>query len=193
MGCDYSTLDKSSKVEKLEKRSLDRKFSSNKGEKVPDPGLFDSYHAIKLLGQGGTGLTWHYQDRKSGEDVAIKLMKRPQPRVVLDSIVREIRIQADIGEGHVNIVMAKEALLTERHLALVLEYAPNGSLTDYVADRWEAGKKSGLFLTEGEARYFFRQFVNAVEFLHTHNIVHRDLKLDNTLLSGGLPAHHQAL
>lgn len=69
---------------------------------------------------------------------------------------RLLQIQADIGEGHPNIIKARAALLTEKHLALVLEYAPKGSLTDYVADRWETAKKSGIFMAEEEARYFFR-------------------------------------
>jgi serine/threonine-protein kinase SRK2 len=67
-----------------------------------------------------------------------------------------LQIQADLGEGHVNVINAKEALLTERHLALVLEYAELGSLTGYVADKWQHGQKHGLFLTEDEARYFFK-------------------------------------
>lgn len=45
--------------------------------------------------------------------------------------------------------------MTEQHLCLVLEYAEKGSLTGYVADRWQHGQKYGVFLTEDEARYFF--------------------------------------
>lgn len=66
------------------------------------------------------------------------------------------QIQANLGEGHVNVINAKEALLTESHLALVMEYAACGSLTGYVAGRWQAAQHSGLFLQEDEARYFFR-------------------------------------
>lgn len=67
-----------------------------------------------------------------------------------------MQIQADLGEGHVNVVQAKEALLTDNHLALVMEYAACGSLTNYVTDRWQNAQTSGFFLAEDEARYFFR-------------------------------------
>lgn len=67
-----------------------------------------------------------------------------------------LQIQADLGEGHVNIVNAKEVLLTEFHLALVLEYASRGTLTAYVAEHWHHGQQHGLYLTEDEARYLFR-------------------------------------
>lgn len=55
-----------------------------------------------------------------------------------------------------NVINAKEALLTETHLCLVMEYAACGSLTGYVAEQWQHAQKSGLFLQEDEARYFFR-------------------------------------
>ncbi len=44
----------------------------------------------------------------------------------------------------------------EQHLALVMEYAACGSLTSYVAEQWQRAQHSGLFLSEDEARYFFR-------------------------------------
>ncbi|KAK9843746.1 hypothetical protein WJX81_004818 [Elliptochloris bilobata] len=131
---------------------------------------------FKLTTDGGTG-----------ELVAIKLIRRPIPRVVAPNILREIRIQADLGEGHVNVIKAKEAILTDQHLALVMEYAACGSLTSYVAEQWQRAQHSGLFLSEDEARYFFRQFIAAVEYCHQHCVAHRDLKLDNTLLDDSNP------
>jgi hypothetical protein len=67
-----------------------------------------------------------------------------------------VQIQAQLGEGHISIVNAKEAVLTEKHLALVMEYAAGGSLTAYVSQRWQHATHTGLFLGEDEARYFFR-------------------------------------
>ena len=55
----------------------------------------------------------------------------------------------ELGEGPVNIIRPTELLLSRTHLALVTEYAPGGSLADYV-------KKHGKLL-EPEASYFFRQ------------------------------------
>lgn len=96
MGCAASTPEsKSNRSAKLEKKSFDRRFSREKKEKVPDPGLYDDYVAVKLLGHGGTGYTWHYKDRKTGEDLAIKLMKRPQPKITQPNIEREIRVRVD--------------------------------------------------------------------------------------------------
>lgn len=100
-----------------------------------------------------------------------------------------------------NVIEAKEVLVTHTHLALSLEYAAGGSLTSYVADRWQHAQHAGLFLSEDEARYFFRvgpspflvscvpclaaciktdrllcvlqQFIGAVEYCHHHLVAHR--------------------
>ena len=41
----------------------------------------------------------------------------------------ELQIQAELGEGHVNIIDAKEVILTDRYLCLVMEYAAGNNLT----------------------------------------------------------------
>ena len=67
------------------------------------------------------------------------------------------QIQAQLGEGHVNIIAAREVLLTSQHLAIGMEYASGGNLTAYVTSRWpKAQARSKLFLPEDEARYYFR-------------------------------------
>lgn len=92
-----------------------------------------------------------------------------------------------MGFGHENVVKAYDAILTPSHLCLVMEYAQGGSLTSYVAAKWREAQAAGLFLSEDEARYFFKQFLSAVRYCHAHNVAHRDLKLDNTLLDDSKP------
>lgn len=154
---------------------------------APDPMLAKTHEYIKQLGKGGTGDTGLFKDLSTGEEVAIKLIKRPLPKVIMPNILREVTIQAELGEGHVNIIEAKEVMLTDHHLCLVMEYAAGNSLTGYVADKWQHAQHTGLFLSEEEARFYFRQFINAVAYCHAHNVAHRDLKLDNTLLDGKTP------
>lgn len=87
-----------------------------------------------------------------------------------------------------NLVSAKEVVLTPSHLAIVMEYCAGGNLTSYVTDRWDTThERDGLFLSEDEARYFFRQYTDAVDYLHRNKVAHRDLKLDNIVLDGSTP------
>lgn len=57
-----------------------------------------------------------------------------------------------------------------------MEYASNGSLFDLMAER--------KFLREPEAHHYFCQLINALKFCHDRHVAHRDLKLENLLLTG---------
>lgn len=64
-----------------------------------------------------------------------------------------------------------EVLLTPTHLALSMEYVSGGSLTAYITSKFAdnettGGAIKGLYITEDEARYFFKQFISAVEYCH---------------------------
>eukprot|EP00210_Caulerpa_lentillifera_P007428 g7099.t1 len=151
-------------------------------------GLGKIFSAIRLLGEGGSGETWLMRETATHDLVAVKLIRRPIPRPLHQMLLQEIKIQRDLGEGHINIVNFREVVLTPTHLAFVLEYVPGGTLTKFVSDRWEtAHERNGLFLTEEEARFIFKQFLSALEYIHYHKVAHRDLKLDNTLLDENDP------
>ncbi|BDA44043.1 Serine/threonine-protein kinase SAPK3 [Coccomyxa sp. Obi] len=147
----------------------------------------ESHRAIKHLGRGAAADTWLFVDRKRNRLVAIKLFPRPIPANLRDSTLNEVKCQTELGPGHINLINVYEAILTPDHLGIVMEYATGGALTAHVAERWGAAKPGGLILSEDEARYFFRQFIEAVDYCHRNKIAHRDLKLDNTLLDNQNP------
>ena len=66
----------------------------------PDVGLEASYELVHFLGRGGSGNTWLYRSRDTGELVAIKLIARPFPKVILPAQVeREIKVWPWHDEG----------------------------------------------------------------------------------------------
>ena len=75
---------------------------------------------------------------------------------------------------HPNILKLRDVLESPRHLYIILEYAEQGELFDFLV--------SNRFLQEDVAMEFFRQIVFAVEYLHQLGICHRDLKPENILL-----------
>lgn len=58
-----------------------------------DPGLKDTHDFVQLLGRGGTGEIAQFIDRATGEHVAVKLVRRPVPRVVATSLLSEILVR----------------------------------------------------------------------------------------------------
>ena len=67
---------------------------SSKGH--PDFGLDETHDLVKFLGKGGHGEIWLFRNKATGEEVAIKLIKRPIPKLVMPDILREIKVRLQL-------------------------------------------------------------------------------------------------
>ena len=65
---------------------------------------------------------------------------------------------------------------TKKVSFITTEYCPNGELFSYLA-----GQEDGL--PSSICKYYFRQLIQAVHYMHTQGVAHRDLKLENVLLN----------
>lgn len=65
-----------------------------KEQEHPDLGLSGSHELVQFLGRGGTGDTFLFKDRATDEEVAIKLVRRPVPKVIQPALLREIRVRS---------------------------------------------------------------------------------------------------
>ena len=90
-----------------------------------------------------------------------------------------------------NLVSAKEVILSPSHLAIVMEYCAGGNLTSYVTDKWDStDERNGLFLSEDEARYFFRvSLMDPLKLLNPSKLTHPLLAAIHGC--GGLPPQEQ--
>lgn len=136
--------------------------------------LKQRFDIIKKLGQGTYGKVQLGINKETGQEVAIKTIKKCKIETEADlvRIRREIQIMSSVQ--HPNIIHIYEVFENREKMVLVMEYAAGGELYDYLSQR--------KVLTEEEARRIFRQIVTAVFYCHKHNICHRDLKLENILL-----------
>ena len=76
---------------------------------------------------------------------------------------------------HCNIVRLYESFETQQHIVFVMEVCGGGDLLTYVRRRRK--------LKEETARFLFKQIVTGLAYCHTKNVLHRDIKLDNILLT----------
>ncbi|CAG8621478.1 9145_t:CDS:2 [Diversispora eburnea] len=136
---------------------------------------FEEYKVLELLGEGGFGICLKVEDL-DGQIFALKAIKKDTLGQNQDEILNEMAIHGKLN--HPNIVNLYDAFDDNNYVYFKMELCPNQSLFEMVTTRRE--------LTEIEVRFYMLQLLNAVEYMHNKNIMHRDLKLDNIFLSEDL-------
>lgn len=136
--------------------------------------LKQRFDIIRKLGQGTYGKVQLAVNKDTGQEVAIKTIKKAKIETEQDlvRIRREIQIMSSVQ--HPQIIHIYEVFENREKMVLVMEYAAGGELYDYLSER--------KVLSVDEARRVFRQVSSAVYYCHKHKICHRDLKLENILL-----------
>ncbi|XP_050966613.1 serine/threonine-protein kinase 36 [Labeo rohita] len=135
----------------------------------------DQYHILEVIGEGSFGRVYKGRRKFSGQVVALKFIpKVGRSEKDLRSLKREIDIMR--GLKHPNIVLLLDSFETEREVVVVTEYA-EGELFQILEDDGS--------LPENQVREIACQLVSALYYLHSHRILHRDMKPQNILLGKG--------
>merc|ERR1712146_492397 len=116
--------------------------------------------------------------KSNGLKVAIKQYERTklekdQERVV--SLKKEMNILSRLD--HVGIMRFIDSIDSGTRVNLVVDYINGSNLYQYIRKMPESRIKS-----ENEVKIIFRQILESVEYMHSQNVVHRDLKLENILI-----------
>ncbi|XP_076885365.1 CBL-interacting protein kinase 23-like [Bidens hawaiensis] len=132
------------------------------------------YELGRTLGEGTFAKVKFARNVESGEHVAIKILDKEKvlKHKMITQIKREISTMKLIR--HPNVIRMYEVMASKTKIYIVLEFVTGGELFDKVATRGR--------LKEDEARKYFQQLINAVDYCHSRGVFHRDLKPENLLL-----------
>ncbi|NXX75305.1 PAK1 kinase, partial [Urocolius indicus] len=160
------SMDKQKKKPKMSDEEILEKLRSIVS--VGDPKK--KYTCFEKIGQGASGTVYTAMDVATGQEVAIKQMNlQQQPKKEL--IINEILVMRE--NKNPNIVNYLDSYLVGEELWVVMEYLAGGSLTDVVTE---------TCMDEGQIAAVCRECLQALEFLHSNQVIHRDIKSDNILL-----------
>lgn len=132
----------------------------------------DRYKALSRLGAGGGGTVYLARDRLLNKLVAVKVLTMSQVKQ-LTAFQEEAKATSKLN--HPSIVSLLDFGLTESEVPyMVLEHIPGSSLEDFITREGPMDWRV--------ARYVFAQICDALDYSHTHMILHRDMKPSNILL-----------
>lgn len=123
------------------------------------------------IGEGSTGVVCIATEKHSGRQVAVKMMdlRRQQRRELL---FNEVVIMRDYQ--HRNVVEMFKSALVEEELWVIMEYLQGGALTNIVSE---------TRLNEEQIATVCEAVLQALAYLHSQGVIHRDIKSDSILLT----------
>ncbi len=142
----------------------------------------DNYHKVKHLGKGSFGVVYQAIDKQTNEIVAIKKIKQTKEDAkygLSTTILREINIFKET-KSHQNIVSLHHYFFTKKvsgkidSVYLVMDFVPM-NLRQYI-------EGTTTLIHPDTVKKIMRQVIDAVDYLHTNLILHRDIKPDNILI-----------
>eukprot|EP01137_Pigoraptor_chileana_P023842 Opistho-2@90824 len=144
--------------------------------------IAETYKIGKTIGEGAFSKVKVAVHRVTGEKVAVKIISKARLKSkksgavsgsYLSHLSKDVRLLQLLE--HPNIIRLYQVIETDEEFYIFMQFAGGGEIIDYIS-------KKGR-LSEKDARFFFRQIVSAMDHCHESRVVHRDLKLENILLS----------
>ncbi|MQM11567.1 hypothetical protein Taro_044474 [Colocasia esculenta] len=153
----------------LHRQYFNRKMSASKVKRK-----VGKYELGRTIGEGTFAKVKFARNTETGDAVALKILDKEKvlKHKMVEQIKREIATMKLIKHPHV--VRLCEVMGSKTKIFIVLEFVTGGELFDKIVNHGR--------MREEEARRYFQQLINAVDYCHSRGVYHRDLKPENLLL-----------
>ncbi|CAI8036264.1 Cyclin-dependent kinase-like 2 [Geodia barretti] len=134
----------------------------------------EKYENVGVLGEGSYGMVMKCRHKETKQVVAIKkFLETEDDKVVRKIALREVKMLKQVR--HENLINLLEVFRRKRRLYLVFEFVDHTALDEL--ERFPNGAE------ESYVKKIMWQVLKGVEFCHLHNVIHRDVKPENILIS----------
>ncbi|PON62656.1 Rho-associated protein kinase [Parasponia andersonii] len=134
----------------------------------------EDFELLTMIGKGAFGEVRVCREKTTGHVYAMKKLKKSEMlrRGQVEHVKAERNLLAEVDSNY--IVKLYCSFQDDEFLYLIMEYLPGGDVMTLLM------RKDTL--TEEEARFYIAETILAIESIHKHNYIHRDIKPDNLLL-----------
>ncbi|KAM3411695.1 hypothetical protein ACQJBY_003391 [Aegilops geniculata] len=134
----------------------------------------EDFELLTIIGRGAFGEVRLCREKTSKSVYAMKKLKKSEMlrRGQVEHVKAERNLLAEVDSAY--IVKLYCSFQDDEFLYLIMEYLPGGDMMTLLM------RKDTL--TEDEAKFYIAETVLAIESIHKHNYIHRDIKPDNLLL-----------
>ncbi|KAK8702030.1 hypothetical protein V6N13_020400 [Hibiscus sabdariffa] len=134
----------------------------------------DDFELLTMIGKGAFGEVRVCKEKTTGQVYAMKKLKKSEMlrRGQVEHVKAERNLLAEVDSNC--IVKLYCSFQDDDYLYLIMEYLPGGDMMTLLMRK--------DILNEDEARFYVAETVLAIESIHKHNYIHRDIKPDNLLL-----------
>lgn len=139
------------------------------------PQLAERFELLGTLGQGGSGVVYLVRDlRRGGKELALKVLEFSSELDdhTIERFREEVKVCSQIR--HPNLIRAYDLFESDGELAYSMEYVDGSSLSSTFECRP---------FSDQEIDTLLEQVLSALQALHSHGILHRDVKMENVLLN----------
>lgn len=155
--------------------SLINRSSEDSSDESNGKLILNDLEFIKVLGQGTFGKVMLAESKRTNQLYAVKVLKK-------DAVIQDSRIDYIMTEKRVLVLATKHpffpdlysCIQTENRLFFVMEYINGGDLIFQI--------QRCFTFDEERTTFYAAEIILALQFLHQHGVIYRDLKLDNVLL-----------
>lgn len=136
------------------------------------------YEVLNRIGSGTYARVYKVRNLKNNKELAVKIidLTKTSEKYRVRFLPREMRILQQVH--HKNIIRMFEMSQSQKRIFIFMELAQNGTVADFL-------KQYGA-IPEYISRPMFANITEALAFMHSVGVAHRDMKIENILLDKNL-------